>query len=125
MFQFFFRPSSRPVRAARFGPPNFDQGLKTRISNKDSRAIKNGCVDISSIYKRIIEDQYFSEFIRDCFAYNSAGFVFIMNGRISFITSFKDRCCGYSMSQDIEHKKCAFIQGSRTQDLIVLKDHQI
>ena len=36
----FFRQSSRPVRAGRFAPPNFDRGLKTRISSDDRRAIK-------------------------------------------------------------------------------------
>merc|ERR1711942_525899 len=29
----FSCPSSRPVRARRFAPPNFDRGLKTRISS--------------------------------------------------------------------------------------------
>ena len=38
--KFFFRPSSRPVRASRFAPPNFDRGLKTRICGDDRRAIK-------------------------------------------------------------------------------------
>ena len=35
-FHFFPRPSSWPVRAVRFGPPNFDWGHKTRISNDNS-----------------------------------------------------------------------------------------
>ena len=34
-FEFFFRPSSWPVRAGRFAPPNFDRGLKTSISSDD------------------------------------------------------------------------------------------
>ena len=37
----FSCPSSRPVRARRFAPPNFDRGLKTRICSDDRRAIKN------------------------------------------------------------------------------------
>ena len=37
----FFRPSSRPVRASRFAPPNFDRGLKTKISSDDRRAVEN------------------------------------------------------------------------------------
>merc|ERR1712115_619350 len=37
----FSCPSSRPVRAGRFPPPNFDRGLKTRISSDDRRSIKN------------------------------------------------------------------------------------
>ena len=40
-FEFLFRPSSRPVRAGRFAPPNFDRGLKTGISSDDRRSIKN------------------------------------------------------------------------------------
>ena len=37
----FSCPSSQPVRAGRFAPPNFDRGLKTRISSDDHRSIKN------------------------------------------------------------------------------------
>ena len=37
----FSCPSSRPVRAGHFAPPNFDRGLKTRISSDDRRSIKN------------------------------------------------------------------------------------
>ena len=40
-FRLFSHPSSWPVREVRFGPPNFDRGLKTRISSNDHRAIKN------------------------------------------------------------------------------------
>ena len=37
----FSCPSSPSVRASRFAPPNFDRGLKTRISSDDRRSIKN------------------------------------------------------------------------------------
>ena len=38
---FFPYPSSWPVREVRFGPPNFDRGLKTRISSDDRWVIIN------------------------------------------------------------------------------------
>ena len=40
-FHLFSCPSSRPVRAGRFAPLNFDRGLKTRISSDDRQGIKN------------------------------------------------------------------------------------
>ena len=41
ILRLFSCPSSRPVRAGRFAPPNFDRGLKTGISSDDRRSIKN------------------------------------------------------------------------------------
>ena len=40
-FCFSPQPSSWPVRELRFAPPNFDQGLKMRISSNDRRSIIN------------------------------------------------------------------------------------
>merc|ERR1711923_653931 len=50
--QFFLRPSSRPVRASRFAPPNFDRGLKTRISSYDRRSIKNDHLQCEKLKNR-------------------------------------------------------------------------
>ena len=41
VFCFFSHPSSWPVQELRFAPPNFDRGLKTRISSDDRWAIEN------------------------------------------------------------------------------------
>ena len=39
--QFFISPSSWPVQELRFAPPNFNRGLKTRISSDDRWVIIN------------------------------------------------------------------------------------
>ena len=48
----FSCPSSRPVRAGRFPPPNFDRGLKTRISSDDRRSIKNDHLQCEKLKNR-------------------------------------------------------------------------
>ena len=48
----FSCPSSRPVRAGRFAPPNFDRGLKTRISSDDRRSIKNDHLQCEKLKNR-------------------------------------------------------------------------
>ena len=50
--KFFFCPSSRPVRASHFAPPNFDRGLKTRISSDDRRSIKNDHLQCEKLKNR-------------------------------------------------------------------------
>ena len=48
----FSCPSSRPVRARRFAPPNFDRGLKTRISSDNRRSIKNDHLQCEKLENR-------------------------------------------------------------------------
>ena len=48
----FSCPSLRPVRTGRFAPPNFDRGLKTRISSDDRRSIKNDHLQCEKLKNR-------------------------------------------------------------------------
>ena len=48
----FSCPSSRPVRARRFAPPNFDRGRKTKISSNDRRAVENDHLQCEKLKNR-------------------------------------------------------------------------
>ena len=47
----FSCPSSRPVWARRFAPPNFDRGLKTKVASDDRRSIKKWSFTVRKVEK--------------------------------------------------------------------------
>ena len=68
-WRLFSCPSSRPVRAGRFAPPNFDRGLKTRISSDDRRSIKNDHLQCEKLKKRPFCVLKFSPLKKKCWIF--------------------------------------------------------